>query len=151
MKIAKLEMKLILAMMLLGYEYELVDGNGNYPKAIPDQDRNDLLQVSSPVHFKLMMWWFIFLFSRALWANRVIWNTSASLSEGNITPHRLQCLVILFQSITFGCIPTIVLTWNPWNLLFRQSKISQRNYVYLCVIFRPILYTCTELVGNKSE
>jgi Cytochrome P450 len=52
MKIAKLEIKLILAMMLLGYEYELVDGNGNYPKAIPDQDRNDLLQVSSPVHVK---------------------------------------------------------------------------------------------------
>jgi hypothetical protein len=46
MKIAKLEIKLLLAMMLLGYEYELVDGNGNYPKAVPDQDRNDVLQVS---------------------------------------------------------------------------------------------------------
>lgn len=47
MKIAKLEMKLILALFLLGYEYELVDGKGNYPKALPDQDRNDLLQVSA--------------------------------------------------------------------------------------------------------
>ena len=45
MKIAKLEIKLILAMMLLGYEYELVDGNGNYPKELPSQDRNDLTQV----------------------------------------------------------------------------------------------------------
>jgi cytochrome P450 len=47
MKIAKLEMKLILAMMLLGYEYEIVDGNGNYAKEIPSQNRNDLAQVSS--------------------------------------------------------------------------------------------------------
>jgi hypothetical protein len=47
MKIAKLEIKLILTMMLLGYEYELVDGNGNYPKEVPSQDRNDLVQVST--------------------------------------------------------------------------------------------------------
>jgi hypothetical protein len=47
MKIAKLEIKLLLTMMLLGYEYELVDGNGNYPKEIPSQDRNDLGQVSN--------------------------------------------------------------------------------------------------------
>ena len=47
MKIAKLEIKLILTMMLLGYDYELVDGNGNYPKELPSQDRNDLLQVST--------------------------------------------------------------------------------------------------------
>ena len=40
--------------MLLAYDYQLVDGNGNYPKAIPDQDRNDLLQVSHPSIF----WWF---------------------------------------------------------------------------------------------
>ena len=46
MKIAKLEIKLVLAMILLGYEYELVDGNGNCPKQIPSQDRNDILQVS---------------------------------------------------------------------------------------------------------
>ena len=47
MKIAKLEIKLVLTMMLLGYDYELVDGNGNYPKELPSQDRNDLLQVST--------------------------------------------------------------------------------------------------------
>ena len=53
MKIAKLEIKLILAMMLLGYEYELVDGNGNYPKEVPSQDRNDTLQVTTnPMHFE---------------------------------------------------------------------------------------------------
>ena len=46
-KIAKLELKLILAMILLGYEYEIVDGNGNYPKEVPKQDRNDLVQVST--------------------------------------------------------------------------------------------------------
>ena len=50
MKIAKLEIKLVLAMMLLGYEYELVDGNGNYPKELPSQDRNDITQVSSSTY-----------------------------------------------------------------------------------------------------
>jgi sterol 14-demethylase len=45
MKIATLEMKLILALMLLGYEYELVDGSGKYPKALPQPDRNDLHMV----------------------------------------------------------------------------------------------------------
>ena len=48
MKVAKLELKVVLAMILLGYEYELVDGNGNSQKTIPEQDRNDLLEVSSP-------------------------------------------------------------------------------------------------------
>ena len=54
MKIAKLEIKLILAMMLLGYEYELVDGNGNYPKEVPSQDRNDTVQViiTNLMHFE---------------------------------------------------------------------------------------------------
>ena len=47
MKIAKLEIKLVLMMVLLGYEYELVDGNGNYPRQVPRQDRNDLMQVST--------------------------------------------------------------------------------------------------------
>ena len=51
-KIAKLEIKLVLAMMLLGYEYELVDGKGRYLKAIPEQDRNDLLQVSRKFYLR---------------------------------------------------------------------------------------------------
>jgi hypothetical protein len=53
-KIAKLEMKLILTIILLGYEYELVDGNGNYPKELPSQDRNDVMQVSTTraMHFE---------------------------------------------------------------------------------------------------
>jgi len=46
MKIAKLEIKLILTMLLVGYEYTLVDGSGNYPKIIPEPDRNDIQQVS---------------------------------------------------------------------------------------------------------
>ena len=47
MKIAKLKIKLVLIIMLLGYEYELVDGNGNYPKEVPSQNRNDNLQVNT--------------------------------------------------------------------------------------------------------
>lgn len=46
---AKLEIKVILAMMLLGYEYEIVDGNGNPRKTVPDQNRNDIHQVSFPL------------------------------------------------------------------------------------------------------
>ena len=46
MKIAKLEIKLILTMMLLGYEYELVDRNGNYPREVPSPDMDDSVTVS---------------------------------------------------------------------------------------------------------
>jgi len=44
-----------LAMILLGYEYELVDGNGNYPKVLPSQDRNDLMKsrpIGEPCYLK---------------------------------------------------------------------------------------------------
>ena len=47
-RIAKLEIKLILATILLGYEYELVDGNDDYSKALPEQNRNALLHLKSP-------------------------------------------------------------------------------------------------------
>ncbi|PPQ75528.1 hypothetical protein CVT24_013234 [Panaeolus cyanescens] len=40
MKVAKLEIKLVMAIILLGYEYELVDGTGKYPKKLPVPDRN---------------------------------------------------------------------------------------------------------------
>ena len=45
MKLAKLEMKLILAMFLTRYEYNLVDKNGKFPNPLPVPDRNDLHQV----------------------------------------------------------------------------------------------------------
>ena len=75
MKIAKLEIKVVLAMILLGYEYELVDGNGNYPKAVPDQNRNDVHQVSPPpcVFWQVAEFINLFLlFRRGLWGNLVI-------------------------------------------------------------------------------
>jgi len=46
MKIAKLEMKLILALMLLGYNYELVNESGEYPDVLPELDRNDKTKVN---------------------------------------------------------------------------------------------------------
>lgn len=55
MRIAKLEMKLILAMFLVGYEYELVDSRGNFPKELPLQDRNDIQQsrpLGDPCYLK---------------------------------------------------------------------------------------------------
>jgi sterol 14-demethylase len=55
MRIAKLEIKLILAMMFLGYEYELVDGKGHYSTVLPKQDRNDYYQsrpLGDPCYLK---------------------------------------------------------------------------------------------------
>lgn len=43
-------MKLLTAMFLLGYEYELVDGAGNLLEKVPLQDRNDIQQVRMAVY-----------------------------------------------------------------------------------------------------
>jgi sterol 14-demethylase len=45
MKVAKLEMKLILAMFLTRYEFDLVDKDGKFPNPLPVPDRNDIHQV----------------------------------------------------------------------------------------------------------
>ena len=45
MKIAKLEMKLILVFCLVRYEFGLVDKNGKFPDPLPAPNRNDHLQV----------------------------------------------------------------------------------------------------------
>lgn len=45
MKTAKLEMKMVLAMLLLGYDYQVVDEQGNSPKSVPRVNRNDHHQV----------------------------------------------------------------------------------------------------------
>lgn len=45
MKVAKVEIKLVLASLLLGYDYKLVDSTGNQPNELPVQDRNDIHQV----------------------------------------------------------------------------------------------------------
>jgi len=45
MKTAKLEMKLILAMFLMRYEFDLVDEDGKFPDPLPVPDRNDIHRV----------------------------------------------------------------------------------------------------------
>ena len=45
MKVAKLEMKLILAMFLMRYDFELVDKDGEFPNTLPVTDRNDIHMV----------------------------------------------------------------------------------------------------------
>lgn len=47
MKVAKLEIKMILALMLIRYEYTLVDAAGKPPKQLPKPNRNDIHQVES--------------------------------------------------------------------------------------------------------
>jgi sterol 14-demethylase len=44
MKVAKLEMKVIVAYMLAGYNYEIVDKNGSPVKTLPVPNRNDIHQ-----------------------------------------------------------------------------------------------------------
>jgi cytochrome P450 len=45
MRIAKLEIKLILVLIFAGYEWEIVDKEGKPPKHLPRPDKNDLQQV----------------------------------------------------------------------------------------------------------
>jgi cytochrome P450 len=45
MKFAKLEIKMILALILSRYEYKLVDTSGKPPKQLPQPNRNDIHQV----------------------------------------------------------------------------------------------------------
>ena len=45
MKVAKLEMKFISAMFLVGYEFDLVDADGKFPKSLPVPNRNDIIGV----------------------------------------------------------------------------------------------------------
>lgn len=45
MKVAKSEMKLILAVFLTRYEYDLVDGDGKFPNPLPVPNRDDFYRV----------------------------------------------------------------------------------------------------------
>jgi len=45
MKVAKLEIKVIVAFFLAGYEYDVVDSEGKFPGQLPIPDYNDIHQV----------------------------------------------------------------------------------------------------------
>jgi cytochrome P450 len=45
MKTAKLEIKMIVTLIIAGFEYKLVDKSGNSPVQFPQPDRNDIQQV----------------------------------------------------------------------------------------------------------
>ena len=44
-KFAKLEIKILVALMFAGYEYDVVDSEGNFPDQLPKPDYNDIHQV----------------------------------------------------------------------------------------------------------
>ncbi|RDB26871.1 Lanosterol 14-alpha demethylase [Hypsizygus marmoreus] len=45
MRVAKLEMKIVIALIFAGYEFEIVDKTGKRPIALPQPDKNDLQQA----------------------------------------------------------------------------------------------------------
>lgn len=45
MKVAKLEIKIIVAMFVAGYEFDIVDSQGKFPKAVPNPNFNDIHQA----------------------------------------------------------------------------------------------------------
>lgn len=47
MKVAKLELKIIVALFITGYEFDLVDGSGKAPNPFPRVNYNDIHQVRS--------------------------------------------------------------------------------------------------------
>ena len=52
MKVAKLEMKLILAFFLMRYEFDLVDKDGKFPDPLPVPNLNDIHQVRAGLRIK---------------------------------------------------------------------------------------------------
>jgi len=44
-KVAKLEIKMIVALFVVGYEYDVVDSRGGFPERLPVPDFNDIHQV----------------------------------------------------------------------------------------------------------
>ncbi|KAJ7731878.1 cytochrome P450 [Mycena metata] len=54
MRLAKLEMKLVTALFLAGFEYEPVDGKGQPLTAVPQIDRNDIQRVRGDIVLNLV-------------------------------------------------------------------------------------------------
>ena len=50
MKVAKLEIKIIVAFMLVGFEFDVVGKFGKRPAEPPKPDRNDIHQVSMIIY-----------------------------------------------------------------------------------------------------
>ena len=48
MKLAKLEIKVVIALFVAGYEYDVVNLEGKFPEQLPKPDYNDIHQVRSP-------------------------------------------------------------------------------------------------------
>jgi sterol 14-demethylase len=54
MKVAKLEMRMITAMFIAGYDFTLVNGKDKFPEKFPVPDRNDIQQVRAAFVFDLV-------------------------------------------------------------------------------------------------
>jgi cytochrome P450 len=56
MRVAKLEIKLILAIFLMRYEFDLVDEDGKFPDPLPVPDRNAINQVRVGLRMRSPIW-----------------------------------------------------------------------------------------------
>ena len=56
MKTAKLEIKLVLTMLLAGYEFDPVDENGKFPDPLPVPDRNNIHRVRVESWIRCSVW-----------------------------------------------------------------------------------------------
>ncbi|KDR74009.1 hypothetical protein GALMADRAFT_71675 [Galerina marginata CBS 339.88] len=73
MKVAKLEIKVIMAVMLAGYDFDVVDKNGKHMNELPKPDRNDIHQVCSGLDFFFSsISYHNSFYRRGLWESRVI-------------------------------------------------------------------------------
>ena len=121
---AKVEIKLVVASLLLGYDYKLVDSTGRYPSILPVPDRNDIHQVGFSGVIDLMM---LFLLthdeSLALWGILFTLTSSAWL-----TSFRRDCFTPFSLIIFFAAHMLIYLFmyqhfFNPKFILGRTSPL----------------------------
>lgn len=72
MKVAKLEVKMILALMLARYDYTLVDSAGKPCEHVPKPNRNDVHQVCLPHYLYIFLITYLcYVFRLDHWENLV--------------------------------------------------------------------------------
>jgi hypothetical protein len=94
MKVAKLEMKMIVAMFVVGYEYDVVDSKGRISKRLPVPDYNNVRRVrtfTSPICAMADRACFIFMTITRLSRRESNASSSSSVLLSNCNVTRILC------------------------------------------------------------